>query len=196
MLTLPGYADLDGNVSTPCELCPPGSFASERGQAECRAWSLCPPGLQAVNDSASAITDRQCTPCPEKYYSSVNTTVEACRPWRDCNPGTLVTMTPSATADRLCKACENHTFAARSNAATCDNITICQPGFFQATTATPSSDAKCRLCPDNTFQSMLGGKVCQPWTLCDVGYEQATVPTRVRCVRSPHLEAKLVNELL
>ena len=179
---LAGYADLDDNVSTPCELCPDGSFTTEQGQAECQAWSICMPGYQAVNDSASAISDRQCTACPEKYFSSTNTTAEACQPWHNCSPGSFVTTEPSATVDRLCQACSIRSFANTENAASCENRTLCAPGFFEAISATLSSDNQCRLCFPNTFQAGFGGKVCQPWTLCDLGYEQATVPTRVRYV--------------
>eukprot|EP00045_Choanoeca_perplexa_P017019 m.238305 g.238305 ORF g.238305 m.238305 type:complete len:1912 (+) comp17428_c0_seq1:119-5854(+) len=175
-----GYADLDGNVSTPCELCPDGTFAAGRGQAQCQPWSLCPPGFQAVNDSGSAQTDRLCTPCAEKHYSSTNTTVEACQPWQNCDPGTFMTTLPSATADRTCQPCGNTTFSADTNVLLCTNHTICQPGFYETTPGTSSSNAQCRLCPAETFQPESGGTSCQAWTLCDLGYEQDTVPTRVR----------------
>ncbi|XP_034383845.1 tumor necrosis factor receptor superfamily member 21 isoform X2 [Cyclopterus lumpus] len=72
--------------------CPPNSYLSADGGAECKPHSLCPPGTR-VKRRGSETEDVLCKPCTKGTFSDVESSLVKCPTHRDCQAQGLVLLT-------------------------------------------------------------------------------------------------------
>lgn len=91
----------DGVTCTPDLSCPEGMFPAADGTA-CVADADCSPGT-FVASPATESSPRRCDPCAAGTYSA-SENAATCTPWSAaCVAGTVETVAPSATGDRVCE---------------------------------------------------------------------------------------------
>jgi len=128
--------------------------------------SFCTPG-QYIN---------VCSPCPARHYS-LYWNADQCEPHSQCAPGSYVSLTPSASNDRLCTPCAAGFFSTTVNAKSCAASRTCGKGKYIAAPATPTSDRMCKFCKDGEFSSTINAASCTAFTECGAGFKQLKRPT-------------------
>lgn len=84
--------------------CPPGSFSSGGGGAECKPHSPCPPGTR-VKRRGSETEDVLCKPCIKGTFSDAESSVAKCPTHRECRAQGLALLTPGTReTDNICGA--------------------------------------------------------------------------------------------
>jgi len=131
--------------------CAAGTWDDDASAATpCVKQSDCAPG-QAVSSAGNATTDRSCSACPAKTYSTTSNAV-SCTSKTDCMAGTAVAVDGGSTADQTCVAC-SHGFSTTTNASSCTPWTVL-PGRHSDR---GHSDAGCNLCCAHRGGHLRGG---------------------------------------
>ena len=155
-----------GNVTSTCEQCPPGRYASIPGSLSC---TLCPPGyFQPLPGQLL------CTLCAPGFLVGSNGTTcsapAAPPPAAECNFGQERLVDDSVAGGFRCVNCSAGRFSNDRNPATC---TLCSPGSFSPGTGA----VQCVLCPPGTASGAPGAVQCEP---CLSGFV-AALPGATRC---------------
>ncbi len=92
-------------------------------------------------------------PCGEDAWDDDDDPATECVAMTECVPGEAVDDQGTATADRVCAACESGTFSAEDNAASCRAWTGCAPTQYIETEGSASADRICDTCPAGTYNT-------------------------------------------
>ncbi|XP_068433668.1 tumor necrosis factor receptor superfamily member 21 [Clinocottus analis] len=119
--------------------CPPNSFLSGDGSAECKPHSLCPPGTR-VKRRGSETEDVLCKPCTKGTFSAVESSAPKCPTYTDCQAQGLVLLTPGTK--EIDNICGDPSAAPSSSVSTTTPLGPAQAVLVQepmASSSTPSS---------------------------------------------------------
>src|SRR5690606_22595214 len=151
----------------------------------CMALTDCAPG-EYVSSPESSRSDRECSTCPAKTYSTTRNATR-CSSWTECQNGEEESVAPSATRGRVCSVCGAGKF---QQAGACMDLTQCQSAEFESTPPTSdsdrvcaavsdcesgefvsaeptaTSDRQCDECTSGTFSNMSNADDCLEWGVC------------------------------
>lgn len=171
-----GHIDHDSDPSTPCQLCPSGSFVPEGRAGNCSNYR-CSPGSHD-HDASSRTACEPCDITKGFYQPALGQT--QCKSTTLCLPGEEpIEGSLSPVTDRSCVPCPQGHFRTRDAAPseTCRPYTECGPGFMATVVPSPANDAVCEPCPALEFKPLKGYTTCLKASVCKTGSFQAVAPT-------------------
>lgn len=120
--------------------CPPNSFFSRDGGAECKPHSLCPPGTR-VKKRGSETEDVFCKPCTKGTFSDVASNMMKCRGHTNCQAQGLVLLTSGTRdTDNVCGP-PSAAPSSSSSVSTTTRLVPAQDVFVQESMLSSSSGA-------------------------------------------------------
>eukprot|EP00730_Choanoeca_flexa_P020100 TRINITY_DN9823_c0_g1_i1.p1 TRINITY_DN9823_c0_g1~~TRINITY_DN9823_c0_g1_i1.p1 ORF type:complete len:1554 (+),score=371.86 TRINITY_DN9823_c0_g1_i1:139-4662(+) len=162
----PGTVDHDEDITTSCKDCTGETYQDEKGQTQCKDWSVCPVGSIIRPGSGSGVSDQQCEFCNGISSYSDDVTAESCKPITPCRANEYEEAPPTSFRNRVCRA-----------------ITTCIVGrTYQTVPPSPTSDRTCKIVSPpcevgTTYQTLAptftSDRKCSVVTRCNIGVEGA-----------------------
>ena len=132
--------------------------------------------------------------CSSGEWDDDDDPTTTCVLWTNCEPGTYVSSTPSATRDRVCTDCPEDTYTSEANQSQCLVQGSCEPGTVQTEPGSDTVPPACEDCDVGTY--CLGGTApmeactsgtwdddsdpatpCVGWTDCEAGTYATNTPS-------------------
>ena len=176
--------DVPGTPATrrTCKPCITG-FTTEENSPICKAWTVCGPGTQAKPNSATALSDTTCEPCPKGTFKATTSNLDRCTPYKLCNsgfepePNEADILGPDS--DRICKKCDPGFFQSRDNTLVpCSAVKTCKAGtkIENGQILTRDRDVTCVDCPRGEYQPDANQRECIEYRTCDPGFQASAPP--------------------
>ena len=167
-----------------CEPCAEDSFQPSSGKSFCNQHTKCTAG-QHEAAAPNATADRRCAECAAGSFSNASNLAACfacgadenqpeggrafCNKHTVCVAGEFQAEAPSATSDRVCRACLDGQFSKHSNSASCTSCGPCPNGLRQSCGG--AFGGFCAACSAGTFFTAGSCESCRAGYWCQDGKE-------------------------